>query len=148
MSIGWKSKFKWNKSTLAILSSKSYSFYVFFCFDVFCFFLKASTYIANIVVRILMGSASYVREQGRIEERTLKLFIPYLVLNKWKSCEFEDSIYQCLMLLHKVTIVAAHKIVISSLRKCNYYLKLFNKDRTNYHRPLLQWCLLVIFLAT
>lgn len=82
-----------------------------------------------------MGSASYVREQERIKERTLK---PYLVLNKWKSCEFEDSIYQRLMLLHKVNIVAAHKIVISSLRKCNYYLKLFNKDRTNYHRPLLQ----------
>ena len=85
-----------------------------------------------------MSSASYVREQGKIRERTLKLFIPYLVLNKWKSCEFEGSIYQRLMLLHMVSIVAAHKIVISSLRKCNYYLKLFNKDRTNYHRPLLQ----------
>ena len=95
-----------------------------------------------------MGSASYVKEQGRIKERTLQLFIPYLLLYKWKSCEFEDSIYQRLMLLHKVYIVAAHKIVISSLRKCNYYLKLLNKDRTNYHRPLLQWCLLVIVLTT
>ena len=146
MSIGWKSKFKWNKSTLAILSSKSYSFYFFFLFWCVLFFPESINLYC--IVRILMGSASYVREQGRIEERTLKLFIPYLVLNKWKSCEFEDSIYQRLMLLHKVTIVAAHKIVISSLRKCNYYLKLFNKDRTNYHRPLLQWCLLVIFLAT
>ena len=83
-----------------------------------------------------MGSAPYVREEGKIKERTLKLFIPYLVLNKRKSCEFEDSIYQRFMLLHKVSIIAAHKIIISSLRKCNYYLKLFNKDITNYHRPL------------
>ena len=48
------------------------------------------------------------------------------------------------MLLHKVSIIAAHKIII----KCNYYLKLFNNDITNYHRPLLQWCLLVIVLAS
>ena len=68
-----------------------------------------------------MGSVSYVREQERIKERTLKLFIPYLVLNKWKSCEFEDSVYQRLMLLHKVSIVAAHKMIISILRKCNRY---------------------------
>ena len=107
-------------------------------FVLMCFVFFPESINLYCIVGILMGSALYVREQGRIEERTLKLFIPYLVLNKWKSCEFEGSIYQRLMLLHKVSIVAAHKIVISSLRKCNYYLKLFNKDRTNYHRPLLQ----------
>ena len=143
MSIGWKSKFNWNKSTLAILSSKSYLFYVVFCFDVSCFFSWKHQLIYSWARHHMSGSRG-----DFIKERTLKLFIPYLVLNKWKSFEFEDSIYQRLMLLHKVSIVAAHKIVISSLRKCNYYLKLFNKDRTNYHRPLLQWCLLVIFLAT
>ena len=145
MSIGWKSKFNWNKSTLAILSSKSYSFYVIFCFDVFFFSWKHQLILHSENTHEL---GIICQGAGKIRERTLKLFIPYLVLNKWKSCEFEGSIYQRLMLLHKVSIVAAHKIVISSLRKCNYYLKLFNKDRTNYHRPLLQWCLLVIFLAT
>ena len=107
-------------------------------FVLMCFVFFPESINLYCIVGILMGSALYVREQGRIEERTLKLFIPYLVLNKWKSCEFDDSIYQRFMLLHKVSIVAAHKIVISSLRKCNYYLKLFNKDRANYHRPLLQ----------
>ena len=52
------------------------------------------------------------------------------------------------MMLHKVTIVAAHKTLISSLRKCNHYLKLYSEDRTNFQGPLLQLYLFVIVLAS
>ena len=91
-----------------------------------------------------MGSAPYIGEEGRIQNSLTF----HLVLNKWTSCEYEDSIYQRLMLLHKVSIVAAYKTLISSLRKCNHYLKLYSEDITNFHGPLLQWYLFVIVLAS